>query len=376
MSEKSRSNSFLGKWKVLIFLTCMILCVSLLAGCGIYAVNDKNEKTVSTASSKHEFYEIDPIVESTVPVNVTQASVLSGILVLQTENSYYDSSYLVNLSLFDPTTGETRDWAQFKEVDGACPTTLIEFRGTAYFTQRQFSPNYDRIAATKTNSDGSIYAGWITREGEFVNVTSAINPDQSDFSDPPRNSYPQFDANGMFYFLDMNEGVIKKVDPGSLSPDSVEIVAELKDSEDCFYLYPDGQVQCYWTLYSTSCFRNTENGVAINGVHDIIDNTTLLYMKDLYGAKDLSQIYTCINEKDGPQTALLPETTTMLVWDPISSADGQKVAFLSISSSSKETPNLFIVSRDGGNPVSVPTDFVFISSFMNSAPKLQLLDWF
>lgn len=354
----------------------MILCVGFLTGCGIYAINNRDEKTILSISSKNEFIEKDPTLESTVTLNEIQASNLSGILVLQTENSYYDSSYLVNLSLIDPATGGIRNWAQFKEVDGACPTTLIEYRGTAYFTQRQFSPNYNCIAATKTNSDGSVYAGWITKDGEFVNVTSSINSDQTDFSDPPRNSYPQFDATGMFYFLDMNEGVIKKVDPGSLSPDSAIIVAELKDSEDCFYLYPDGQVQCYWTLSPSSCFRNTENGVATNGVQDIIDNTTLLYMKDLYGAKDLSQIYTCINEEAAPQTALLPKTTTMLVWDPISSADGQKVAFLSISSSSKETPNLFIVSRDGGDPVSVSTDFVFISSFMNSAPKLQLLDWF
>lgn len=387
MNNKSQSKYVFEEYKILIFLNCLILSVSLLAGCGINAINERSDKSYLFDSISDKLIENESAVETTERIdekepaienNEKQSSAPSGILVLKAEKSYSDLSYQVNLYLINPETGEAQEWNKFQDVDGAYPTTLFDYRSSAIFTQRQFSPNYDCIAVTKTNSDGSIYAGWITKDGEFINVTSLINSDQADFSDPPRNNYPQFDANGMFYYLDMNKGVVAKVDPESLSSDSVEIVAELKDSEDCFYLYPDGTVQCYFSLDvgSYSTFMNIESGVSTECVQDVLDDSTLLYMEYLYGAKNLKQIYTCTNEEASLKTALLPETATMLVWDPISSADSQNVAFLSMSRSSAESPHLFTVSRESANPVRVQTNFVFEAPLFDSAPYLQLLDWF
>jgi len=239
--------------------------------------------------------------------------------------------------------------------------------------------------------------GWITKDGEYVDVTDAITPAQSDFSDAVRQVDPQFGTDGMFYFADVNAGEIEKVDPDNLSPVAVQKV-EAWDGDQWFDVYPSGTVSVHLPGFYSQHVENIKPGVfGVGRVEDWLDAKTMLTSDD----EDVdnlinhptSQVYTSTAftkitykkaEAEGDYVAgggsciavkaILPSTSTRRNWNPIASPDGKQVAFLS-SKIGGSAPELFIVSRDGGDPLSVPTDYSFVQAG-EADYELQLLAWF
>ena len=61
------------------------------------------------------------------------------------------------------------------------------------------------------------------------------------------------------------------------------------------------------------------------------------------------------------KTELIPDIDGRKNMNPVVSPDGTKVAFLSaLTTGTDESPYLYIVPVDGGNPIKISTDYIFV----------------
>lgn len=230
----------------------------------------------------------------------------------------------VVLTLIDPKSGASRIWRQFESVDDA--QIAADF-GSVYTSaasrmQCLFTADYDRVVAIKTLADGSQHVGWITSDGMYTDVSTAITP-QSGFANAPIHTDPKFGPDGMFYFVDYNANELKRVSPSDLSPEAVKVVRKWDRNN---FGVPNG-----YQVYAKGHVQITDAPQAETSYHD---GTSI----------DLG--------------ALLP-ASSRVNWSPVASPDGKQVAFVSLATNAAAQGELFTVARTGGEPVRVATDYVF-----------------
>jgi hypothetical protein len=314
-----------------------LVVVLLIVGLALFGCAPQPPSQSSAGSPKQAQ------VSTTPPTAPPTEAAPSGILAFRLDEDPGAPPSVV-LTLIDPETGSSRTWRKFESAGKAridmMTGSYSAYYQFAYLVRRMFSPDYSRVAAAEVLPDGSQHVGWIDAAGAYVDVSAAIMPAKSDFSDLPAHRNPRFGADGMFYFLDIDSWEVKKVDPSDLRPGAVKTVQKLSADKGIygdkggFELYDSGK---FWMSQGDSG-RAPEDPSA----------------KPI----DLKN--------------LLP-TSKRSGWNPVASPDGKHVAFLSVQpNSSDPTAEFFTVSRTGGTPVRVATDYAFDLS----QPPVQLIDWF
>jgi hypothetical protein len=306
----------------------MLAIALVLAGC-----NSARPSESSTGSPQESRPATTPAPATiTAKAEPAAAAPPSGIVAIRLGEPGSTASSVV-LTLIDPETGSSRIWRQFEPTGNA---EIADGYNFAHRMQRLFTPDYDRVAASRTLADGSQHVGWIDAQGRFTDVSAAIAPSKSDFSDATVHTNPQFGPDGMFYFFDTNASEIKKVKQSDLRPGAVKTVR--KSDRDGYEVYANGHVELTF-------------GPGYEGSYN--DGTSI----------DLEK--------------LVP-ATKRINWSPVASPDGKHVAFLSRPSEQSMEGELFTVPRKGGKPTRVSTDYVFTPTSagpFNSELRRQLLDW-
>lgn len=338
------------------------------------------------ASGQIEFYlkaERASAIEAASVSGGTVSDAMSGIIAIDA------SASAVTLTAIDPSTGTTTATRTFEGPQAVLPRVNM---ASSYIAQQGFSPDLERVAATMTvAADNSNHVGWITKSGQFVDVSEAVAGAQSDFSDTIQHVSPVFGADGAFYYLDGSTEEVKRIPASATTADAIaastpETVATKVDQS--FLVWPSGTITpCGGTCAPHS--ENTQPGPFGQGatVNDWLDPNTLICTTNTLTELDLYAPYPAGSDPmytgrwacgaENTDVSLLPKTEREN-WSPIGSPDAQTVAFISSPASGSEAPALFTIGRGGGDPKKLATDKSFARTEkggLGSSNRVQLLDW-
>jgi hypothetical protein len=369
-------------------LLLSLIVVATSSACGGASTDASVNQPTSTPEPGVTTYSASPAPSSDASNATDDASGgSSGILVFQ----FGANDESVDLTLIDPDTGESTLWRQFDTASAGEDYELVDFphvnvdvgdmnqMGTS-LTRYVFSSDYG-LAAVQTkiiSSNGSRHVGWVSAEGEFVDVTASVNADQSDFADAPWDENPFFGRDGFFYWFDKNAGKFKRVSDADVEPGGAEVVTVqeagaalgLADAKE------DSDTDPQW--YFRDVVYESEMGFYAPGsFSDWIDGKRYL-------AEDPVSVGvgTKTPDSEKPQLKSILPKTSRENWNPIASPDGERVVFLS------RRPNeagmiLFVVPVAGGQPELIETDYDFManasaasaSGFNIGGRTRWILDW-
>lgn len=269
---------------------------------------------------------------------------------------------------FNPESGETVVLSNFSFKNNSNVSYLWSDSSSGGYYQ--FDDSYTRMATRKfLSAAGDEHAGWLTTDGEFFDVTEAIGgARQSDFADPVHYSSMGFTDNGLFVFqvTDHNDrSVIEyySVPVSNVSADTVQECRTISYSgfaiesyhEYHSFFWPIGTPSSW--IDSTYCVLTPKRSLPGNPVTSVIFNTA-----------------------DMTSTDYIPGDSRNN-WNGQISPDGTQIAFVSAPRSGNESPDIFIVTVSGGEPVRVAEhDFVMTgvnNSFGASTYEscTMLVDW-
>lgn len=348
------------------------LLIVFVTACGSTQSTTTDAPTAAAAETSVTSAPTTTAVSSTS----TTADTPSGIV------AWLSDDYTVELKLIDPDTGAVTPWRTFDAKAAGLGLFGLETfvrilalpSGMGRSVGRYcFSQDYSCVTAS---SNGHV--GWITADGKFVDVTALVSPPQSDFADAPDDSSPVFGKDGMFYWWDRLARKFKRVDPSQLDPAGLETVSgnEVMDA-----LGVAGVVGGTDRYLSEGMYKSDKGLFADWGFSDWIDGET--YLADRLGSGNPMSIVrgsTTPDPKEWQRTPVLPESQRHN-WNPIASPDGERIAFFSRNANDLVTYELFVVSRNGGDPVRVDTDcFDFITRAISAGQAVDkdvrgLLDW-
>lgn len=359
-----------GSWAILLLVVLAVFGGACGGGAG--------DATTSQPAATAAPVTTQPTVQESASAEPTSDSP-SGIVAFFFDG---DTSTSAELTLIDPSTGTATPWRTFDAESAGIPTLRLEsFPQTLEVANRLglsivryvFSEDYSRMAATSVDSnDGSEHVGWLTTDGEFVDVTAAVNAGQSDFADAPQDTGPSFGKDDLFYWYDDNESKYKRIDPsGSLEPSAVEVISKdevcgafgLKNLDDkkAQYVYD-------------SVYVSDRGLYATGGFADWIDGKRYLDVDYGIGVGEATASPTA----DAPPVKEVLPSSNRANWNPIADPGGEQFAFLS-SNPNQSGIELFIESINGGEPTRVDTDYDFTQTgsygTLLDSDSHPLLDW-
>lgn len=326
-------------------IIALVLCIGmlLLGGCASEDATTAPPTVSSGVESQEEPKTMlpenlpgenkEPISESEEPTEVDEPKELEGIIALISERGAYSSAVDFTIVSISPTSGEESPVSSFS-MSQLDPQGDFSYRYTLPSSRRQFSAEYDKIAASKIfSSNNEQHAGWIDEEGAFFDVTVALGMEsKSDFSDPVRYWGYGFTDDGLFLFY---EGAWPNETYYSVPVDNISPSAVQEFSVEDPFLYSD-----------------TENSVT-----DWIDDTHILANREYrehMGSSDQA-IYNTVVMVDletEEYTNLIPGTSRDS-WGGVIDPTGETVAFLSAPVYGTGSSALYSVPLNGGEPVLV-----------------------
>lgn len=265
---------------------------------------------------------------------------------------------------FNPINGEIRTVSNF-QIQGNSECDYMFAVPNGYFSgSYHFNESYTKMAVNKTIiANFETHAGWVTNDGAFFDVTEAVGmASQGGFVDAVKHQSLGFTDNGLFVFCDnsnqqnprcysvpIDDVSQDTVTEGFVAPYSAHII----DYVDCISLY---DVVSDW-IDATHCIMTLRNGNPTTSV--IFDTET------------------------GSKTEYIPGNSRKN-WHGRLSPDGTQVAFVSTLLTGMESPDIFIISVNGGEPervvshsfvitdTNVDFDLYSLSSGKNCC---TLIDW-
>lgn len=246
-----------------------------------------------------------PSEQAASPTSAAPTKPTRGIVVAT------EDAGVVEIGMIDPADGsykventfEIGDFA--KGVNEPSTDSALEFH-------KLVSPDRNRIMAHR-NVNGDFHTGWITADGEFVDVTAATMGQRTDFSGPISSTGLGFDGKGSFYYKVEKDGATEvwALPPGATSGQKLVLTTDLLTR----YLFDyDGTLQF-----------NPEDSCA--------NITAYSWLGDSYLHSDGQQIYLTPRNSDSlggcgsGGRPLLPTTNTASVAEPVASPEGNQVAF-------------------------------------------------
>jgi len=195
------------------------------------------------------------------------------------------------------------------------------------------SPDRTRIMAQR-KVNGDFHTGWITADGQFVDVTAATMGQRTDFSGPVSSSGLGFDGKGSFYYSVHKDGVTEvwALPPGATTGQTLILTTDLLTR----YLFDyDGTLQ----------FTPADSCAMITAYSWLGDSYLHSDGKQIYLAPRMSESIGGCGSGGRP---LLPAANTALVSDPVASPDGKQVAFIYEDSNLSRAIYIIDVDDAGG----------------------------
>lgn len=327
-----------------------------------------------------------------VPNGIIVLSLTSGSrCTWNSTGTYALTPFTLNLDCIDPDTGDVQHLRTFSSEDThSCSMAFNGLGANAVQTRMHFNSDLTQVTATLTLEDGSVHVGWINENGYFTDVSEKVTAEAGDFGALTNHTNPCFGPGEYFYFRDStNSNVqIKRVPLGNLTVSAVEIMIDNAYWNGIdLSPYPDGTIEDTeknWYYYDENMIYPALGGLWgsfrewISPSECVAVKNNMIYKYSLSGN---SQVSIAANEWYSDETALTPEINGRESWNPVTSPDASKVAFLSrLTTGTDTSPYLYVVSADGGEPVKVSTDYSFdapayYTYAINSPSSICLLTW-
>lgn len=316
---------------------------------GIYVYPSTESEGEENASTlENDRVGAEPMGESESGDNLEEQIIgdtteISGLIIMSTSRNAQSGT--CEVSSFNPENGETETISnfRFKNDDNSYFWGYAPYSG--YY---QFDSTYTKMATRKMiNATGEEHAGWLMADGGFFDVIEEIGwARQGDFDDPVKASSIGFTDDDLFIFYLRNpdspsNGKYYSVPVHDVS---VENIQECHASAYSGYVVDD-----YNAYYDTVVQHGTPTSW-IDGEHCI-----LTPQRGLLGNPVTSVIF---NIGDATSTDYIPGDSRNN-WNGYVSPDGTQIAFTSVPRSGNESPDIFIIPINGGDPIRVPEhDFV------------------
>lgn len=265
--------------------------------------------------------------ESTTSTSATaeqkQAKPTHGLIVVSEDGG------IVEVGMIDPSNGSYAVENHFDIGDFARGVNEAGFSTAVQFGMR-ISPDRTRAMAQR-EVNGDSHVGWVTADGQFVDVTAATVGERSDFSGPVSSSGVGFNNKGDFFYA-IRKGDMTEVWSLPAGQTTGQTLVRSLDLLTTYRLGADGTFE-----------------LAFDDTCD--DFSAYSWMGDSYLKSDGTQIYRAPRApsagpcgKDGQP--LLPTTNTADVSDPVASPDLTEVAF--VYENADSTRSIYVVPADGG----------------------------
>lgn len=317
--------------KFLAVLAILLALSMLLVGCGgnRSATGEPSNTDTSMDDGGESGADEESGDEDTTSDVSDQQNGLSGIIVLsytQTDGGDANSGKYDIRSL-DLNTGEITDYASFNVSDEGQVLYLTSRCGNNW--RWTFSKDFDKMAVTAIYPNGERHAGWIDRNGDFTDVTKALGlVPEGDFSDPALYEAEGFSEDGKFVYYDKHDIFEKGDSRRSIDPDNLD---------------PNNIQACEANIYS--------------GITDLIDEAHCIV--DSYNSSHGTLKSVIKDTTTNEITEYIPETSSLLTWGGVLSPNGTQIAFLSRAIQSRQVISLYVVPKDGGEPVKQDVPDIF-----------------
>lgn len=253
-----------------------------------------------------------------------QAKPTHGLIVVS------EDAGIVEIGMIDPSNGSYAVENRFNIGDFARGVNEPGFSSAVEFGMR-VSPDRTRAMAQR-EVNGDSHTGWVTADGQFVDVTAATRGERNDFGGPINSSGVGFNNKGDFFYAVRN-GDMTEVWSLPAGQTTGQTLVRSLDMLTTYRLGADGNFE-----------------LAFDDTCDDFDAYS--WMGDWYLKSDGSQIYRAARTptvgtcgEDGQP--LLPATNTAAVSDPVANPDLSEVAF--VYENPDSTRSIYVVSPDGGS---------------------------
>lgn len=200
------------------------------------------------------------------------------------------------------------------------------------------SPDRTRVMAQQ-KVNGDFHSGWITADGEFVDITDATLGQRSDFSGPVSTFGVGFNRQGNYHYGVRNGDVTELWSLPSDQTTGQTKIAEI----GLLTRYRFDYEGAFQFALGTSCD----------------DFSATSWAGDSYLYSDGTQIYRAARtvpdaEECADPQPLLPETNSAKVSDPVASPDLSEIAFVYTNQDSSRS--IYVIAADGsGTPRKIDT---------------------
>lgn len=322
---------------ILLVLACLAL-----GGCGDTGdSNAVNESVDSDENSKHEDTEAgaeadftDDMEKLNDEANTNdymkddESAEIEGIIAMLLMKNNSSPQRDVQVISINPDTGEQNIIADFMiRQSGDYPMTLPSSNHIPSHSLSWFSDDLTKMAVTKGfGGTAEVHAGWIDTDGNFFDVTEAIDAaEDKSFADPApvMQNAVGFSDNNFIIYENLKYYAIPM---DNISTDAVTQI----DWEGTQYFYDTGD-----EFYTTDQFND--------GIH-------LLVEADVATRYHNSLIW---DKNDNSGTSYIPASARSN-WSGVLNPMEDSIAFLSLPAYVGSTLELYTIPTNGSDPIKVP----------------------
>ena len=336
-------------------ITALTLCIGIfLTGCT--SVGDTTSTSSGTGQSSNSSQGASTPTSTPKPTPTPTPEPASGI-VLMTVNSQ-DGQQQVQLFCIDPDTGAKSPLALFVIPSSCDITYMLCLSGIPFAEGRfsgRFSSDFTKIAVTYSLPDTTErHAGWIDTDGNFYDVTTALDLQaDSDFAAPPEYEAMGFAPNGDFIYSERDKGLVYySVPSDSVMPENLTQLGDI-DAAAIAMGAPHNINKTFSRAFNENVALSISDQLGENSYLATFDRDSALE-----GAFPEAAIVAFDAEGNIERSEYLPENIRF-TWSGTLSPDGSQIAFLSCpydKTRDDKPTELFLTSLEGGEPIKVPCE--------------------
>lgn len=336
-------------------------------------ITDEDIEKILEESSDEEIADAVKNGEITEPVESTvEKDDIEGLIVLNVLPRQYftddDVAYDIYIvQSINPNSGYVKEISHFCVISSfigqvQIPKSAIYARVDHLCLRSLFSLEYDKMAVEQFISESKVYnTGWIDLNGNFTDVAAKTGNASTDFNIRSFKTLG-FMPDGTFTYRERGDNSIGVLYPVYSTDSETLSMAVEEDPWTKFYM----------------CNQN----YTVMG-HEGQDES-ILWFRD-YTLTDWINDTECIADKGILNDSVIVNTQTQEVikyipdtnterynWSGVASPDGSKIAFLSMTTRGTDAPYIYVVPREGGEPVKISCDINFDRT---SAAMCGILEW-
>ncbi|MCM1126435.1 MAG: hypothetical protein NC429_08170 [Lachnospiraceae bacterium] len=303
---------------------------------------------------------------------------ISGIIVMR--RLVTNTQALFIISAVNPDTGASHDISQFDvaHINGeenyttdyySIPGRYKDFvTSSTDFTSANhrewFSSDYSKLALTKTFGEtGEQHVGWINADGNFFDLTEALNEGmQSEFDNPKGYLALGFLPDDSFVYVEIDHG---------------EWTYHRTSADYSSSDVGDQTFRDYYLVDDHTLNTNRDHMWVNHLVSDWIDDQHYIGNSKYFTHYETDKTCFIVDTETHEKVSFIPGDSR-LNWSGVLSPNSDKVAFLSAPMGNTYiAPNVYVIPIEGGDPVKVECGNDYFQTIVLNSLKSNyfLLDW-